>query len=162
MKSTPPDYTPSHIANFFLSKEGHDMGNLKLNKIVYISLGYSLAILDRDLFQEPVQAWKYGPVIPSLYHEFKHFQLNRINRLSEFFSYSKGKLQIPTIDNNDKDLNTLLKAVDRNYGKFSPYELIAKTHQQDGPWSEHYEKGKFGIEIPRDTIKKFYKSLIED
>ena len=49
-------YTPSHIANFFLSQKEHRIDNLKINKIVYIALGFSLAVLDRDLFNEEIEA----------------------------------------------------------------------------------------------------------
>lgn len=48
------------------------MSLLKLIKLVYLAYGWSIA-LDYRLFDEPIVAWKHGPVIRSLYHEFKHF-----------------------------------------------------------------------------------------
>ena len=44
---------------------------MKIIKLVYIAHGHYLAKNDSPLFTEKVEAWDYGPVIPSLYHEFK-------------------------------------------------------------------------------------------
>ena len=64
-------YFPAHIANYFIENGKYD--NFTLNKLVYITKGFALATLDDGLFEEEVEAWKYGPVISSLYHEFKQF-----------------------------------------------------------------------------------------
>jgi uncharacterized phage-associated protein len=44
---------------------------MKLIKTVFIAHGFYLASKDKPLVNEFVQAWKYGPVIDSVYHEFK-------------------------------------------------------------------------------------------
>ena len=155
------EYTPSHIANFFLKKNSHNIDNLKLNKIVYISLGFSLAILDKDLFQEKVEAWKYGPVIPSLYHEFKCYTDQVLDRLSCFYSYMQGSLRIPQIE-EDRDLQELLEAVYTKYGKLKTSELIVVTHKKGTPWADAYKKNSFGIVINKEKIKEYYKKLISN
>ena len=162
MRSLEYTYTPSHIANFFLNRKKHTIDNLKLNKIIYISLGYSLAILDRDLFEENVEAWQYGPVIPSIYHEFKRYGMNRIDAYSEIYDYSLAQRIIPTVNNNEKDLIELLKAILNYYGRLSSYALIQRTHQTDSPWSKFYQKDKPGIVIEKEVIKEYYKNLIEN
>ena len=69
------------IANYFIDKanenrEGrHPFTLLRLVKYVYIAYGFGMAILDKKIIDErfdKVEAWKYGPVIPSVYHSFKH------------------------------------------------------------------------------------------
>ena len=63
------------IVNEFLDLASEDkITNLKLVKLCYIAQGLSLALLDKPLFSEPIEAWQYGPVVPSVYHEFKHFR----------------------------------------------------------------------------------------
>ena len=72
------EYTPSHIANYFLyvaRKENIDMSPLKLMKLVYFAYAWYLYLTDQDLFSEEIQAWKHGPAIRSLYDEFKRFGL---------------------------------------------------------------------------------------
>ena len=75
----------SAVANEFLGlakKEKIEISNLKLIKLMYIAQGLSLSLSDRALFPDPIEAWKYGPVISSIYHEFKHFGRNPIKEQS--------------------------------------------------------------------------------
>ena len=39
----------------------------KLLKLVYYCQAWSLAVEDRSMFRERVEAWMYGPVVPDLY-----------------------------------------------------------------------------------------------
>ena len=50
-------------------------------KRVYIAHGFSLAINKESLLDkrfDKVEAWKYGPVIPSVYHSFKQYKADPI------------------------------------------------------------------------------------
>ena len=42
-------------------------------KLVYLSHGWMLGLRERSLINEAVEAWRYGPVVPSVYHRFKSF-----------------------------------------------------------------------------------------
>ena len=73
------------VANEFLNlakEEKNLICNLKLIKLMYVAQGLSLSLLDKELFPEPIEAWRYGPVIPSIYHEFKHFGKDPIDERS--------------------------------------------------------------------------------
>ena len=65
------------IANYFIDLANEDnepIRPLKLMKLVYIAYGYALALLNRSIIDyrfDKVEAWKFGPVIPSVYHSFK-------------------------------------------------------------------------------------------
>ena len=156
------NYTPSHIANFFLEKKDCHIDSIKLNKIIYISFGYALALFNRELFKEKIEAWKYGPVIPSIYHEFKSYGLERIDKLSQFFSFTKDKMCTPAIEKEDGDLQELLTAIYDGYGHFSSLTLVKRTHQSNSPWHKNYKKGDFGKIIPNDDIKQYYSSLLSE
>ena len=66
------------IANYFVRKGlsdtvGEKLTLLRLVKYVYIAYGFSLALIDKSIINDRfdrVEAWKYGPVIPSVYHSF--------------------------------------------------------------------------------------------
>ena len=65
--------TPSEVTNFFLRKswkEGSDITVMKLIKILWFAYGFWLALTKKRLFDEQFEAWRYGPVVPSIYHEF--------------------------------------------------------------------------------------------
>jgi uncharacterized phage-associated protein len=70
-------YEAKAVANHFLDLAQDSRGTLspmKIQKLVYFSHGWHLSINNgRALIDEAVQAWTYGPVIPSLYHEFKKY-----------------------------------------------------------------------------------------
>lgn len=54
----------SAVANEFLEKSDK-ISVLKLVKLCYIAQGFSLAVLDRPIFNDDrIEAWKYGPVAP--------------------------------------------------------------------------------------------------
>ena len=68
------------VANYFIDlarKDGKKIRPLKLMKLVYLAYGYALAIIDRSIIDprfDKVEAWRYGPVIPSVYHSFKQYR----------------------------------------------------------------------------------------
>lgn len=68
---------PNLVANFLLveSRErGEILTNLKLQKLLYYSQAWHLALYDTPLFQEEFQAWVHGPVLPSQYYRFNDFK----------------------------------------------------------------------------------------
>ena len=141
----------SIVANFFLKKGLEDnirIDPMKLIKLVYIAHGWCLAVLDQDLLHgEKVEAWQHGPVIPSLYHEFKRFGKNQID--DDQYSWSlvsdqddefKNKvLFINDLSDVDKSLKkkviTILDTVWHSYRNYSGWGLSQKTHEEDSPWS---------------------------
>lgn len=54
-------------------EQGMSLTPLQLMKLTYMSHGWALGILGRPLFNDRVEAWKYGPVIPTLYHKTKEY-----------------------------------------------------------------------------------------
>ena len=71
------DFPAVVVANYFVEKGKADKKNidlLKLVKLVYIAHGWHLGLydeIDRPLIREDVEAWKYGPVVRSVYDAFK-------------------------------------------------------------------------------------------
>jgi uncharacterized phage-associated protein len=64
------------VANYFIevaNKTNGDISNSKLQKLVYYSQVWHLAIHDTALFQEDFEAWIHGPVVPALFQKYKHF-----------------------------------------------------------------------------------------
>ena len=58
------------VAQYFLAKSDEDAGdlmsNLKLQKLVYYAQGFALALFDKPLFSERIEAWIHGPVYPAV------------------------------------------------------------------------------------------------
>jgi len=77
------------VANYFITKandEGTELTPMKLIKLVYIAHGWHLGLKNESLIDEGVQAWKYGPVIKSVYDEFKGYKNGQVNRPAYLFN----------------------------------------------------------------------------
>jgi len=79
-------YDARAVANYFLElagQEGKPLDPMGIQKLVYFAHGWTLAIYDRPLISQRVEAWDYGPVIRDLYNEFKRFGSSRITEPAE-------------------------------------------------------------------------------
>ena len=156
-------YTPRHIANYMLERaesEDRSISNMKLQKLVYIAYGWVLAVLDRKLFDEPIQAWQHGPVVPSLYHEFKHFRQRPITGRAMEYDFDTADVTIPNVDETDERLQVVLDRVWDTYKPYSAVSLRNMTHRPGTPWKEVYKDGRQDIQIPDNLIKDHFKTKI--
>lgn len=68
-------HSASDVARWFLINQdettGERISNLKLQKLCYYAQALHLALHGVPLFRDPVKAWPHGPVVPSLWHEYK-------------------------------------------------------------------------------------------
>ena len=124
---------------------------MKLIKLVYIAHGWYLGINGKTLIDENPEAWRYGPVIASLYHKYKKFGDNRIT-------------DIPNECNlENKEDERFLDRIWDVYGGDTALELSAKTHKYDTPWSRVWNSIKDGnyysLQIPESYIRDYYRRL---
>ena len=62
------------VANRLLQlaeEDGNQLTVMQILKLVYFCHAWTLALYDRPLIEQPIEAWRYGPVIPDVYHSFK-------------------------------------------------------------------------------------------
>lgn len=159
-------YSPQHIANYFLKvakDENKSIRMLKLQKLVYIAYGWMIALTDRKLFEEDIQAWKHGPVIPSLYHEFKHFGSNPIETFATSFDVEDGGIVLcePSIPDTDNDAQIVLEKVWQVYRDHSGWSLRNLTHEDGTPWALVYNCDERSISVSDESIKVHYKERIQ-
>lgn len=67
-------YKSREIADYiilYFQEHGEPLTNLKLQKLLYYAKGWYLALYDKPLFNDKIEAWVHGPVVPSIYHAFK-------------------------------------------------------------------------------------------
>ena len=128
---------------------------LKLMKLVYIAQGIFLAETGRPLFAEPVEAWKYGPVIRELWRETQTYGSEPIDSVitDELFNTT------PMIPNTDKETLQILNSVWEHFSEYSGIQLSNWTHQKDSPWDKTYGHKKASNIIGNDRIRKYFKSL---
>jgi len=147
-------YSASTIANYFIKKyaTSGELTPLKLIKLVYVSYGWYLETFENKapLVNEKPQAWRYGPVFPSLYNNLKQHGKSFVKEPINCFTSEVI---------NDEDARFLDK-VWEIYGQKDGIYLSALTHKDGTPWSETYPKGE-NLIIPDPLIKDYYKKLLE-
>lgn len=158
-------YTPQHVANYFLDRandEERGLDPLKLIKLVYIAYGWVLALTGERLYEERIQAWKHGPVIPSIYHEFKHYRSDPICEASGIFDMDEGTYTIPRIPKSDVTANLILEKVWAAYRRYSGWALRQKTHEPGTPWRETFDPAVMNKVIPDELIGPHFHAKIRE
>lgn len=134
---------------------------MKLQKLVYFAQGWHLALLGEPLIAGPVEAWPYGPVVPSLYHEFKHFGNGEITgRATEldwgdggvgFADFRQVRPEIPDDGSAEsRHARALLDRIWEVYGPLTAIQLSNMTHEPGTPWDQVSQTHNH--KIPRRTV----------
>lgn len=149
-------FTAQQIANWLLTQQS--MSPKKLQKMLYYSYSWVLTLNNEDsekienrLFEDDFEAWVHGPVIRSIYEEYREFGYNDIvTENSETVEISGDVLDI-------------LTQVLEIYGGYNGNELESITHQEK-PWIE--ARSGFGpldsckVQISDKTIYETYAARL--
>lgn len=135
------------VAYYFLlldsQNDGEGLSNLKLQKLCYYAQGFHLAFFNEPLFNEEIEAWAHGPVIPELYHRFKVFGNSSIH--SEGYpialSHQQGKL---------------IEEIYEVFGQYSAWKLRNMTHEEP-TWANHEV---YADVIPKQELQDYFKTRI--
>jgi uncharacterized phage-associated protein len=144
-----PPYPALTIAKWFIAwaeAEDEELSNLKLQKLLYYAQGHYLAERLRPLFTDQIQAWSHGPVVSSVYHEYKGSGRSCIELADE---------DPFTWDDVDEDTAGILSVVWNTYGGFSAGRLRNMTHAET-PWRSYFRPDEYGIVIPQAEIEKYF------
>ena len=101
-----------------------EMTNMKLQKLLYYAQSLHLALYNRPLFDEEIQAWRYGPVCPPAYRFYSQFEAEQLP-----IPERKYLLQIPP------EKKELLDEVWEYFGGYHAYRLSEMTHGEF-PWKK--------------------------
>jgi uncharacterized phage-associated protein len=169
-------YDPKAIANYFLAvaaEQNKSLTPMKIQKLVYFANGWHLAIKGEPLINEQVEAWRFGPVIASLYGAFRRFGDQPItgradHTVTEFhdtWTISRHRFQ-PSLDDIPDQADFTRDFLDRiwtAYGGYTAIQLSNETHRADSPWDIVSKKYNGVIpkrtDIPPELIKEYFQSL---
>jgi len=164
-KNNPP-YDPISVANFFIDKateENEKISPMKLQKLVYFAHGVYLVAKDKPLINVDIEAWTYGPVIPKLYHTFKIYGKDNIEK-----PWMPKEYYIPK---EHKDTLKVLNLVWDAFGHMTAFQLSSLTHIPESPWSKVKEETQpssillknllSGIAIDDTLIKEYFSTIVK-
>ena len=142
---------------------GCSLTQMQVQKLVYFSHGWHLALRNEALTMEPFEAWDYGPVIRRLWEHLRVFGSRPVTEKIEDFTIVNGKFKrvVTSIEGSDEPsaLSSLqvVKGVWDKYHHLSGSALSALTHVQDGPWfAARKEQRPF---ISNEAIKDYFEKL---
>jgi len=146
---------PRTLARWFINRVDRDAGaaitHLKVHKLLYYAQAWAMANFNKPIFDEDMQAWTHGPVVPSVWQKYK----------------DSGWQTIPPespVHLGDEKLESYLEIVFERYGKYSAKELERMTHNDD-PWRQ--TRGDLPLEarcttpIDKKLIRNFYAKKIK-
>lgn len=124
-----------------------------------IPLSLKKSLLDPRF--DKVEAWRYGPVIPCVYHSFKQFRANPITEKTEVMEWNENDYT-PTFhapELKDEDAKKIVEMVWKRYAEMSDPKIVALTHQKGTPWDICYIEGR-NNPIPDELTDAYYRKLV--
>lgn len=144
-----------NIANTILDKAFNEripITQMKLQKLIYILYKEYLQRTKKSLFGESFQAWKYGPVLTSVYDQFKQFKGNNIDEY--YYIYIDGKKYYEKVNlKSSEEFTNILESVWNEYKNYSGIELSRFTHQEGTAWDKAIKTKKY-ILSDEDILKE--------
>lgn len=148
------------VAKYILSKI--TCTQLKLQKLVYLCFADYLCDTGKELFTDKIFAFKYGPVVDTVYKKYKEYgykpieeDITDIDSNNVFEMPAKSRILFAE-DGTEKILS--IEKTLKKYGGLSAAELVGLTHKEDTPWT----KSARNILLPYsqmrlETIKEYHK-----
>jgi uncharacterized phage-associated protein len=133
-------YNPVFLSNNFLQRSFEDetlVTPMKLQKMMYFLYRDYLKQTNEPLFAERFMTWKYGPVLESVYQEYKGYGGRSIDR------YGGKNGEIYKVDESgDKPLSNLLSVLWEKCRYIDAIRLSEITHGEGAAWREAYNSRK--------------------
>ena len=112
----------------YANQKNYSISNLKLQKILYFTQAQFLVALGYPCFIDVIEAWDFGPVVRSVYNQYKRYGSANI--------YS-GDMSLET-EMKEIEKDSIQLIIDKCVN-FSANQLVEITHNQD-PWKNAYKK----------------------
>lgn len=123
-------YSAVDISKYVINKcikDNRPVNNYRLQKILYF-IQKSYIKSGMKAFDDPIEAWQFGPVIPNSYYSFYH---SGISKITTTFDVDIKKDDREIIDTIIEDLYNV-----------STWQLFEKSHKPGGAWDITYKRGR--------------------
>lgn len=133
------------VANYVIAygmKIGHPINNLQLQKILYYIQVHFLKKKGIPFFKDEIEAWQFGPVIPTVYYQYAAFGPAPIT----MFKTQKIDLE----QEEKKDLEQIVK----EKAILSLLEIVADTNKKWKAWDMYYKVNERNI-IPKKAMELY-------
>ena len=143
---------------------GDPVTQMKLQKLMFYAHGWHLVFEDAPLIDQQFEAWKFGPIVPSVYRIFRHHMMAPIEVLGTEVRETYGGRLVETAPPpipSSSDAAALLRRTWEVFGKYTGGQLTGMTHAEGTPWTITREKSgnRDGAPIPDKLIKHYFDGV---
>lgn len=148
-----------YVANEYAIKYKKEISNIKLQKSLYFLFAYWGGFMAQSklgkveetfdypeyLFNDEIEAWTYGPVIPKVYHDFTNY-------------YNESKvINIQTILKANEFVKSFIDDLLSEIFPLSDFKLVDISHD-DNCWKDNYNPNdqRHSKEISKEAIISEY------
>ena len=136
------------VSKYILNKctvESQPISNLQLQKILYYVQHEFLVKYNKALFEDDFAAWKFGPIIPFIYHIYSTAGGMKIDEKYDDISMALFKTE---------DLQIIDSVVEKHRIR-GPWDLVDETHKEGKARDKIFNKGTgFKQIISKELIKE--------
>jgi uncharacterized phage-associated protein len=148
-------YTADDIAGWFIdfnkkfvdTEDAELISPMKLQKLLYYAQGAFIAIDGAPLFDDDIEVWDHGTVVPSVYRKYKKYGAGGIDE-----NESGGKAVF------DEHTRAMLQGVYEKYGMYSASRLRNMTHSEP-PYIKAAEAGDNAV-ISKESMKEYFAGTV--
>ena len=146
-------YTANQVADAIIAfgnDHGDYVSNLRLQRLLYYMQGWYLADHEEPLFDDRIEAWLNGPVVPTVFRRFKPF--------------AHRPLEVPvTYDDIPPALLEQVQDIWEGYGHLSSYDM-ERMSMSEPPW----RNARGGVSngeacenpLSLDDVKEYFATLL--
>lgn len=127
---------------------GKPISNLQLQKLLYLCQFAYAWEHGSPMFENRIEAWQYGPVVPEVYHEYSYRGASSLHtphtRKRVWQPYPVCKFMNVPVDELDEGAMAVVKSIVGVWGEASVWDLVNETHKPGSPWDTVYNRGGEG------------------
>jgi uncharacterized phage-associated protein len=147
-------FNTRHVLNTLLQRgfrEGRtDLSPMKLQKLLFYTQGWHLAITGTPAIDRPFSVWTYGPVVDEVYHDLKGYGSAPVSA----YVISPGETQPYVVNPSATQLYQALDIAWEKYIGIPAVNLSAMTHEPGSPWERARTMGL--PTIPNNMIRDYF------
>ena len=146
------------VAKYILSKV--KCTHLKLEKLVYLCFAEYLCKYDKKLFNDQIFAYKYGPVVKSVYDKYRGGHSMEIEQDekdidAKYIYEMPSRSRIMFAEDGIGKIKVIDETIEK-YGDLSANDLVKLTHKKNTPWDISGRGQILDKIIENDIIKRFH------
>lgn len=129
------------VASYLIERWGRDYPATihKLNRLIYLAQVEVIATTGEPLFEDRIEAWECGPVVPAVTRAFGEYGDATIAKPLEHVEVEPKAAR-------------LIDSVAERFGSLSAFDLVTLVRRPGGAWARAYASGR-EAEITFDAIK---------